>query len=165
MKCTKCGSPLMPDVNFCPVCGKNARSGVKVEAPESPPSPAGIASNLKDLDSGEVVLMDTGLFPITYVKNSVNGKLYLTNSRLVFKAGKLQPVGGVSPLPGLFIPNPRDAEKSKRYFALPLSEITVVERGWTSLTIQTVTGKYEFRGMRKTKEWQEAINKASTRTT
>jgi hypothetical protein len=155
----------MPDVNFCPNCGKNTRTGIKAEALEPPPPPAGIASNLKDLDSGEVVLMDTGLFPITYVKNmmsSTNGKLYLTNRRLVFKAGKLQPVGGVSPSPDLFIPNPKDAQKSKEYFAIPLSEITAVESGWASLTVQSARGKYKFGGMRKTKEWQEAINRART---
>lgn len=109
--------------------------------------------------------MDTGAFPITYVKNmmsSINGKLHLTNQRLVFKAGALQGVGGVSS-GGLFIPNPKDAGKAKEFFGIPLSEITSVESGWASVTIEASGNKYKFGGMRKTKEWQEAIRNAMGR--
>ena len=166
--CIGCGSPLTPDVNFCPNCGKGIRGVANPAAPDTPPpppAPAGIASDLKDLVPGEAFLMDTGHFPITYVKNmmsSTNGKLYLTNRRLVFKAGALQGVGGVYTTPGLFIPNPKDAQKSKEYFAIPLSEITGVESGWANVTVQATGQKYKFGGMRKTKEWQEAINNART---
>ena len=95
--------------------------------------------------------------------SSINGKLYLTNQRLIFKAGKLQGVGGVSVAGGVFIPNPKDAGKSKEYFAIPLSEITAVESGWANITVQAAGQKYKFGGMRKTKEWQEAIRNAMAR--
>ena len=68
--------------------------------------------------------MDTGFFPITYVKNmmtSINGKLYLTNNRLVFKAAKLQGDAGMF--------GGDAASKSKQYLSLPLAEITNVEAG------------------------------------
>ena len=106
--------------------------------------------------------MDTGLFPISYVKNlmsSTNGKLSLTNHYLVFKAGKLQGVGGVS-AGGIFIPNPMDAKKSTTHFAIPLAEITSIESGWSHITVTWAGNKYKFGGMRKTNEWQEAINRA-----
>jgi hypothetical protein len=126
-----------------------------------PPPTGGIASDMKDVQPGEVVLMDTGHFPISYVKNmmtSTNGKLYLTNQRLVFKAGKLQGIGGVA-TGGLFIPNPKDAGKSKEHFAILLSQITSVESGWANITVQA-DQKYKFGGMTKTREWAEAINRA-----
>lgn len=157
--CPGCGRPIEADSSFCPSCGQALKS--KLETAKSNPAPTGITSDLKDLAPGEVVLMDTGFFPITFVKNiasSVNGKLYLTNQRLVFKAGKLQGVGGTS-VGGVFIPNPKDASKSKEHFVIPLSEITAVASGWASLTVHA-REKYKFGGMRKTKEWQEAIGDA-----
>ena len=108
--------------------------------------------------------MDTGVFPIAYVKNmmsSINGKLSLTNHYLVFKAGKLQGVGGVA-VSGLFIPNPMDANKSKEHFSIPLSGVTAVERGWSHITVTASGQKYKFGGMTKTKEWEAAINNART---
>lgn len=159
--CPNCGQTQPTEANFCKSCGYALRGNTKSSEPTT--TPANIPSDMKDLSPGEVVLMDTGHFPITYVKNimsSTNGKLYLTNRRLVFKAGKLQGVGGVSPTPGLFIPNPKDANKSKEYFGIPLSEITAVESGWANITVQADGRKYKFGGMRKTKEWQEAINGA-----
>jgi len=162
--CANCGSQVSPDVKFCPNCGKSIAGGVNAGTAQPPPPSAGkTGSNLKDTAPDETVLMDTGLFPITYVKNmmsSTNGKLSLTSRYLVFKAGKLQGVGGVTPVPGLFIPNPMDAGKSKTHFAIPLSEITSVETGWSHITVQAGANKYKFGAMRKTKEWQEAINKA-----
>jgi len=120
---------------------------------------------LKDLAPGEVVLMDSGVFPISYVKNvmsSTNGKLYLTSQRLVFKAGALQGVGGVY-AGGVFIPNPADAGKAKEYFAISLSQITSVESGWANVTVQAGGQKFKFGGMRKTDEWREAIRRAMGR--
>jgi len=106
--------------------------------------------------------MDTGTFPIAYVKNmmsSINGKLSLTNNYLVFKAGKLQGVGGAS-IGGLFIPNPADANKSKEHFSIALSSISQVERGWSHITVTAAGQKYKFGGMTKTKEWEAAITNA-----
>jgi hypothetical protein len=154
---------VAPDVRFCPNCGKSVAGGVNAGTPQPPPPPAASGSFQKNATAAEAVIMDTGLFPITYVKNmmsSVNGKLVLTNRNLVFNAGKLQGVGGISPIPGLFIPNPMDANKSKQHFAIPLSEIAAVETGWSHITVQAGTTKYKFGGMLKTKEWEQAINRA-----
>jgi RNA polymerase subunit RPABC4/transcription elongation factor Spt4 len=163
--CTNCGSQLKPDANFCPSCGASINNPAQ-SAPSIPPLPAsttgGIKSDLRELMPGEVVLMDTGTFPISYIKNimsSTNGKLYLTNQRLVFKAGALQGVGGVS-TGGLFIPNPKDANKAKERFAIPLNEISSVESGWANIVVQASGQKYKFGGMQKTKEWAEAINRS-----
>ena len=154
--CSGCGSPIKADSIFCPNCGQNLKNSSRPEPP-SPATPGGIASDLKDLVAGEVVLMDTGLFPITYVKNmmtSINGKLYLTNKRLVFKAGKLQGDAGMF--------GGDAAAKSKQYLSFTLAEITSVEAGMVTLVIQT-SEKYKFGGMRKTKEWSAAILGATGR--
>ncbi len=164
--CPGCGNPVKPEASFCPVCGRTLKSGAQSQkpAPAQPPPamPGGITSDLKDLSPGEVVLMDTGAFPISYVKNmmtSINGKLHLTNQRLVFKASVLQGVGGVAE-GGLFIPNPVDANKAKQYFAIPLNQITSVESGWANVTVEAGGQKYKFGGMRKTGEWVESIKRA-----
>lgn len=162
MFCPNCGVPINIEANFCPNCGQALKSSPATKEMSRASAPAGIASDLKGLDAGEVVLMDTGTFPITYTKSvmsSINGKLYLTNQRLIFKAVALQGIGGVS-VGGVFIPNPKDANKSKEYFGIPLSEITVVESGWANITVQAAGQKYKFGGMRKTKEWKEAIRNA-----
>jgi len=106
--------------------------------------------------------MDTGAFPIAYIKNimsSINGKLTLTNNYLVFKAGHLQGVGGMSS-GGLFIPNPVDIKKSQEHFSIPLAGITAVEKGWSHITVTTGGQKFKFGGMTKTSEWEQAINNA-----
>jgi RNA polymerase subunit RPABC4/transcription elongation factor Spt4 len=165
--CSNCGNQLKPDANFCPSCGTNVKSPGQT-APAAPPATAatgGIASDLRELMPGEAVLMDTGFFPISYVKNvmsSTNGKLYLTTKRLVFKAGKLQGVGGVAS-GGMFMPNPKDANKSKEHFDIPLNQISSITSGWATIVVQTSGQSYKFGGMRKTKEWEEAINQATNR--
>jgi len=166
--CSNCGSQLKPDANFCPSCGANVKNGGQT-APASPSATAattgGVASDFRELMPGEVVVMDTGFFPITYVKNmmsSTNGKLYLTNQRIVFKAGKLQGVGGTAS-GGLFIPNPKDANKSKEHFDIPVNQVTSVTSGWATIIVQTSGQSFKFGGMRKTKEWEEAINRATGR--
>ncbi|MDO8567900.1 MAG: zinc ribbon domain-containing protein [Dehalococcoidales bacterium] len=161
--CPRCGTSIKAGVNFCPSCGQTLKGAPAAAAPPPAPTPthAGIASNLKGLAPGEVVLMDTGTFPITYVKNvmsSTNGKLYLTSQRLIFKAGALQGIGGVSS-GGLFIPNPKDAGKAKEFFGIPLSEITAVESGWANVTVEATGKKYKFGGMLKTKDWANEINR------
>jgi len=163
--CPNCGLTLSPDPNLCQNCGYDLKGqGQTTQKPE--PAPMGITSDLKDLTYGEVVLKDTGHFPITYVKglaSSINGKLYLTSHRLVFKASKLQGVGGVY-LPvagGVFLPNPDDAKKSREYFSVLLTEITAVDSGWANLTITAGGEKFKFGGMRKTKEWAQAVSRAA----
>jgi hypothetical protein len=112
-----------------------------------PAASAGIASDLRDLSPGETVLMDTGHFPISYIKNvitSINGKLYLTNMRLVFKAVALQAVSS-------------DSNRARTYFSIDLNRITSMKGGWATLEIQAGEG-YKFGGMRKVSEWANAIN-------
>jgi hypothetical protein len=169
MFCPNCGANIPDGTNFCSACGHALKSGPQSSrpAPNQPPPPVagGIASDLKDLVPGEVVIRDTGTFPISYVKNmmtSINGKLYLTSQRLVFKAGALQGVGGVA-AGGLFIPNPADANKAKQYFAIPLNQITSVEKGWANVTVEASGQKYKFGGMTKTGEWEESIKRAMGR--
>lgn len=159
MNCSNCGSPVVITPQFCPECGNPVAQGANLctncghkiaqaQTAQAQPSASYSAplSQTKGItldSSGEVVLKDTGFFPITYVKSlmsSTNGKLTLTNQRLIFKASALQGVGGVS-TEGIFIPNPKDAEKAKEHFAIPLAEITSVENGWASLTIEAYWGK------------------------
>lgn len=162
--CPDCGNPAQ-GANFCTNCGYNFSKPAPVEPSKTQPSTMYAAPQSQGIaadSSGEVVLKDTGFFPIAYVKSmmsSTNGKLTLTNQRLIFKASALQGIGGVY-TGGIFIPNPKDAEKAKEYFATPLAEITNVESGWASLTIFTGGQKYKFGGMRDTKKWAEMVNNA-----
>lgn len=162
--CPNCGNQAKPEAAFCANCGTNLKSAVQPSSPPPVSIPRGITSDLKDLTAGEAVLMDTGHFPISYVKNlmtSINGKLYLTNKRLVFKASALQGVGGVS-TGGIFVPNPQDASKAKQYFSIPLAEVNGVEAGMVTLIIQAQE-KYKFGAMQKTKAWEAAIRQATGR--
>ncbi len=160
--CPKCGSPVTPGADFCINCGASLASGPisgqisgihqstpppPIPATPPPTVPAGIASDLRDLAPGETVLMDTGHFPISYMKNvitSINGKLYLTNTRLVFKAVALQAVSS-------------DSNRARMFFSIDLNRITSVKSGWATLDIQAGES-YKFGGMRKTTEWANAIN-------
>ena len=155
--CPSCGSQVTAGASFCPNCGKSMRAGQNPQAAYAPPAPAN-----KNVPAGESVIMDTGTFPISYVKSlmsSINGKLFLTQNYLVFKASALQGVGGVSS-GALFIPNPKDAAKSKEHFSIGLNTITAVERGAVHITVTSSGQKYKFGAMTKTKEWEEAINRA-----
>jgi hypothetical protein len=154
--CSSCGYSIKPEAVFCPNCGNSLKNSGPSRTPP-PIVPAGIASDLKELASGEAVLMDSGRFPVSYVKNvmsSINGKLYLTNQRLVFKAGKLQGDSGIF--------GGDAASKSKQYFSIPLSEVVAVEPGMVTLIVQAGE-KYKFGGMRQTKEWSAAILGAAGR--
>jgi hypothetical protein len=154
--CPRCGYSIKPESAFCPNCGNSLKnSGSSGSA--SSIAPHGITSDLKELAPGEAVLMDSGRFPISYVKNvmsSINGKLYLTNQRLVFKAGKLQSDAGMF--------GGDAASKSRQYFSIPLSEVVAVEPGMVTLIVQAGE-KYKFGGMRQTKEWAVAILGAAGR--
>ncbi len=157
--CPSCGSQVTAGAGFCPNCGKSLR-GAPAPQPQYAPPAAGPTN--KNVPAGESVIMDTGTFPISYVKSlmsSINGKLFLTNNYLVFKASALQGVGGVSS-GSLFIPNPKDAAKSKDHFSIALNTITAVERGAVHITVTSDGQKYKFGAMTKTKEWEEAINRA-----
>ena len=163
--CPKCNCAVSGRARFCTKCGYDLKgdSGIAPQPmAKSAPSQPGIASDLKDLVPGEAVFKDTGFFPITFQKNlfgSTNGKLYLTSRRLVFKAGMLQGIRGVY-VGGIFIPNPKDGEKRKEYFAIPLEVITAVESGWSSLTVSAGGQKYKFVGLLGPKAWAEAVNQA-----
>jgi len=163
--CPKCNYAVTSQARFCTKCGYNLKGVSETKTPSkaerTTPKP-GIASELKDLSQGEVVTRDTGFFPITFQKSwasSTNGKLYLTSRRLVFKAGMLQGIRGVY-VGGVFIANPKDGEKRKEYFAIPLEEITAVESGWSSLTVSAGGQQYKFVGLLGPKAWAEAVNQA-----
>ena len=155
--CPSCGTQLATGASFCANCGKSLQGAASPKA-----APAANTTGNKNVPAGETVIMDTGTFPIAYIKSvmsSINGKLSLTQHYLVFKAGALQGVGGVS-VSGLFIPNPMDAKKSQTHFSIPLASVTTVEKGWSHITIRTGTDSYKFGGMTKTTEWATAINNA-----
>ncbi len=157
--CPGCGGQVTPGAVFCANCGQSLQGNLKAQVSAAPPPAAGN----KNIPAGETVIMDTGVFPISYTKSmmsAINGKLSLTQHYLVFKASALQGVGGIAPTTGLFIPNPAEANKAKEHFSIPLSEITSVESGWSHVTVTTPRGKYKFGAMLKTKEWVAAINNA-----
>ncbi|MCJ7654195.1 MAG: zinc ribbon domain-containing protein [Dehalococcoidia bacterium] len=162
--CPSCQNAVSQEAGYCMNCGYNLKGSARAGG-EAGLKPPGIVSDLKGLASEEVVLKDTGHFPITYIQSlfsSINGKLHLTSHRLVFKASKLQGIGGTY-LPvagGIFIPNPADAKRSEEYFSIPLAEITGVESGWASLTVHASGRKYKFGGMLGAKKWVEAVKEA-----
>jgi len=160
--CPGCGSALMPGANFCVNCGTSLGSGSGGAQLHTPPPPAppaaalpGKKTDLQDLSDGESVIMDTGFFPITFSKsfmNTINGKLYLTNMRLVFKGVALQGVDANS-----FSLNTNQANKAKTYFYVPLRNITAVIKGHTSVNIYAGE-EYKFGALRKPGEWVDAID-------
>lgn len=105
---------------------------------------------MSGLPPGEVVLKDTGMFPVTWAKgtfSNVNGKLILTNRRLVFNAGRFQ-----DPMSAL-----RQAHKDRA--EIPLNTITSVEKGFmATITIMASGQKYVFKGMRDAGGWVNLIN-------
>ena len=107
---------------------------------------------MSGLPPGEMVLKDTGMFPVTWAKgtfSNVNGKLILTNKRLVFNAGRFQ-----DPLSAL-----RQSHKDKS--EIPLNTITSIEKGFmATITIMAGGQKYVFKGMRDAGGWVNQINTA-----
>ncbi len=162
--CPSCQNAVSQEAGYCMNCGYNLKGSARAggEPGLKPPS---IVSDLKGLAPEEVVLKDSGHFPITYIPSlfsSINGKLYLTSHRLAFKASKLQGIGGTY-LPvagGIFIPYLEGAKKSQEYFSIPLAEITGVESWWTILTVHAGGQKYKFGGMLRTKKWAAAVKEA-----
>jgi len=103
------------------------------------------------LRPGESLIKDSGMFPVAWSKSTfstVNGKLILTNQRLVFAAGRFQ-----NPVDGL-----RGAHKER--VELSLGDIVSVDKGMMA-TIKIGAGQeYTFKGMRNAKEWVDLIIRA-----
>lgn len=156
LNCSRCGTIVQEGAKFCSKCGNSLKASPQERRGQVFEQRA-TTPDSKEITPGEVVLKDTGLFPITYLKHSTNGKLTLTNRRLLFKAGKLQPMGGVYVPGGIFIPNPKDAKKSEEYLSIPLADIASVDHGCAKLTVHVAGEEHVFGGMQQTKEWADAI--------
>lgn len=107
---------------------------------------------MSGLPPGEQIIKDTGMFPVTWTKgtfSNVNGKLILTNRRLIFTAGRFQDI----------ISAVRSAHKDRA--EIPLASITSINKGFMA-TIDILAGgqKYTFKGMRDAGGWVQAINSA-----
>lgn len=105
---------------------------------------------MSGLPPGEQVIKDTGMFPVTWTKgtfSNVNGKLILTNKRLIFTAGRFQDI----------ISAVRSAHNDRA--EIPLNTIVSVDKGFMA-TINIMAGgqKYTFKGMRDAGGWVQAIN-------
>ncbi len=107
---------------------------------------------MSGLPPGEQVIKDTGMFPVTWTKatfSNINGKLILTNKRLVFAAGNFQDV--ISAFRGA----------SKERAEIPLASIQTVTKGFmATIDIMANGQKYTFKGMRDAGGWVQAINSA-----
>ena len=107
---------------------------------------------MSGLPPGEQVLKDTGMFPVTWTKgtfSNVNGKLILTNRRLIFTAGRFQDV----------ISAVRGSHKDR--VEIPLNIITSVDKGFMAvINIMAGGQKYTFKGMGDAGGWISQINSA-----
>ena len=103
----------------------------------------------------EAVLKDSGGFPVAYTKNimrTINGRLPLTNMRLVFAGGYFQDI-----LESLLT-------SYKERVEIPLNSIAEVNKGFgAKITIVSSTGKYTFGGMLGAKDWVSAYSKPEKR--
>ncbi len=108
-----------------------------------------------DLSSDEIILMDSGKPPVSYQENRlgvINGKLILTNKKLIFEPSKFQSIVGSFLL---------SMEPGSRYIEIPLTQIVRVEKGFMAhLKILTRDKEYSFKGMRGIDKWIEAIERA-----
>ncbi len=103
--------------------------------------------------SGEVVLKESGRTPVSYQRSrlsTVNGKLILTNRRLIFKAGKFQSIVGSFVLSG---------SPSKGMVEIPLESIVKVEKGFLGTLKVYADREYTFKGIRGIEEWLFSINR------
>lgn len=106
---------------------------------------------MEGLQPGETLIKDSGRLPVAYAKGTfrtINGKLILTNQRLVFAAGRFQ-----NPIEGL-----RGAQKER--VELTLEDITSVEKGMLATVKVTAGQVYTFKGMGNAKKWVDLITKA-----
>lgn len=105
---------------------------------------------MSGLPPGENVLKDTGMMPVTWAKSrfsNVNGKLILTNRRLIFTAGRFQdPIAAI-----------RGSHKDR--VEIQLATIISVDKGFLA-TIDIMAGgqKYTFKGMGGAGDWIKQIN-------
>lgn len=103
------------------------------------------------LQPGETLIKDSGRLPVAWTKSAfstVNGKLILTNQRLVFAAGRFQ-----NPIEGL-----RGTHKER--VELSLGDITSVDKGMLATVKVTAGQVYTFKGMGNAKKWVELITTA-----
>jgi len=103
------------------------------------------------LRPGETLILDSGRLPVAWSKSAfstVNGKLILTNQRLVFAAGRFQ-----NPIEGL-----RGAHKER--VELGLGEITGVDKGMLATVKVSAGQEYTFKGMGNAKKWVDQIIRA-----
>lgn len=103
------------------------------------------------LRPGEALIMDSGRLPVAWAKSAfstVNGKLSLTNQRLIFAAGRFQ-----NPIEAL-----RGAHKER--VELSLGEITGVDKGMLATVKVSAGQEYTFKGMRNAKKWVDQITMA-----
>lgn len=103
---------------------------------------------------GEVVIKDSGRLPVTYDKAlaKIDGKLYLTNMRLVFQPNRFQEL------------LPRLMGLHKLIVQIPLNTITSVERTLGRLTVYA-DGKHDFMILKNAGDWLTAINKSRQQVT
>ena len=104
---------------------------------------------VKWLLPGEVLIKDSGKLPVTYdqVLAKIDGKLYLTNMRLVFQPNRFQEL--LPKMMGLY----------KLIVQIPLNTITSVERTLGHLTVYA-DGKYDFMILKNAGDWLTVINKS-----
>ena len=109
---------------------------------------------VKDLSisPGEFVIKDSGRLPVSYQKSkfrTINGRLVLTNVRLIFSAGRFQ--------------NFIELLKSSQNIEvnIPLTQITNVEKGFMATIKINADKEYTFKGMRGAGDWVEAIMQAA----
>lgn len=106
---------------------------------------------MSELPPGEQVIKDTGILPVTWTKgalSNVNGKLILTNARLIFAAGHFQDI----------ISAVRGAHRDR--VEIPLNTIVNVEKGFMATITVHAGERYTFRGMGDANGWVDAINRA-----
>ncbi len=112
------------------------------------------------LEPGEQVIKESSSGPftqVTYVKSlmsNVQGKLVLTNQRIIFLPGNFQNTDSTILVLGRMIKSPDTVH-------IHLPEISKVEKGWgEQITIYEGAKKHDFRGMRNAGEWASAIEQA-----
>ncbi len=110
---------------------------------------------LMNLDPNEIVLMDSGKLPISCQESKLeimNGKLILTNKRLIFEPSRFQSIVGSFRL---------SIKPDSGYVKIPLTHIIRVERGFMAhLKVFTRDKEYSFKGMRGADKWVRAIEQA-----
>ncbi len=108
-----------------------------------------------ELDPDEVLIMDSGRLPITYQEGklrSINGRLYLTNKRLVFEPSRFQSIVGSFQL---------STGSGTGYVEIPLESIESVEKGFMAhIKVRAGGREYSFKGMRGAGRWVASIEEA-----